>query len=145
MSDAIHSSVVVDASVWISAFITEDAHNAISRPWLDNWLRAKNGVRCPTLALIEVGGAIARRTGNDDSARETVEGMRRLPLVNFAPLDETLTAVATRIAIERHLRGADAVYLAHAWLLGIPLITWDSELLDRSKNLIDTRTPTPPT
>ena len=150
MSAAIRSPVVVDASVWISAFITEDAHNALSRPWLDHWLRAMNGVSCPTLALrgrdlpIEVGGAISRRTDNEDSARETIEGMRRLPLVNFAPLDHTLTAVATRIAIERRLRGADAVYLAHAWLLGIPLITWDAELLDRSENLVDARTPTAP-
>ena len=144
MSAAIRSPVVVDASVWISAFITEDAHNALSRPWLDHWLRAMNGVSCPTLALIEVGSAISRRTDNEDSARETIEGMRRLPLVNFAPLDHTLTAVATRIAIERRLRGADAVYLAHAWLLGIPLITWDAELLDRSEYLVDARTPTAP-
>lgn len=144
MSDATRSPVVVDASVWISAFITEDAHNAHSRPWLDNWLRTNHMVSCPTLVLIEVGGAIARRTGNEESARTTVEYMRRLPLAEFAPLDDALSAAATRVAIERHLRGADAVYLAHAWLLGIPLITWDAELLDRSKNLVNARTPIAP-
>lgn len=142
MSDAIPSdTVVVDASVWISAFITEDVHHSLSRPWLDQWLRTDHIVVGPSLVLIEVAGAITRRTGDQAAARRAIDDLRKLPYMPLMPLDETLTTAAAHLAIDLRLRGADAVYAALAWLLAVPLITWDAELLTRASGHIDVRTP----
>lgn len=68
MSAAIFdTAVAIDASVWISAFITVDAHHRASRSGLDGWLRSHHTVVVPSLVLIEVGGAIARRTDDNDA------------------------------------------------------------------------------
>jgi predicted nucleic acid-binding protein len=40
------------------------------------------------------------------------------------------------------LKGSDAVYVALAERMGIPLITWDNEQLARGAAVIDVRTPT---
>ena len=45
------------------------------------------------------------------------------------------------MAIELQLRGADAIYVALAAQIGIPLITWDREQFERGAQRVITRQP----
>jgi len=56
-------------------------------------------------------------------------------------VDDTLGRQAATLAIDLRLRGADAVYVAVAQYFNLPLITWDAEIINRSKNVIQVNTP----
>ena len=56
-------------------------------------------------------------------------------------MDRELAQSAARHAADLPLKGADAIYVALAQYLGIPLVTWDKEHLNRAGALIDVRVP----
>jgi predicted nucleic acid-binding protein len=56
-------------------------------------------------------------------------------------LDEALALIAANLAITFQLRGADAVYVAVAEQLDIPLVTWDREIINRARVGIQVQTP----
>ena len=133
--------LVVDASVWVSRYLpTEETHDA-SRQWLESYLRAGGQIVEPVLLLVELSAAISRCTGATDVAWETSERLTRLRGIRFVPLDRRLGVMATRVAADRRLRGADAIYAAVAHRLEIPLVTWDREQLARATGLIRVGTP----
>ena len=133
--------LVVDASVWVSRYLpAEETHDA-SREWLESYFPAGGQLVEPMLLLVELSAAISRRTGAADVAWETAERLTRLRGIRFVPLDRRLGVMATRVAADRRLRGADAIYAAVAHRLAVPLVTWDREQLDRAGGLIRVGTP----
>ena len=56
--------IVTDASVWVSHLITQEVHHAVSRRWLTAVVHSRSIIAAPALLLAEVGGAVARRTGD---------------------------------------------------------------------------------
>ena len=133
---------VVDASVWVAYFIITDAHHMVSNRWLREQLHVYDElVAAPTLLLPEVGGAIARRSGNTVLGQDAVLEMRQLPELKLVPIDEKLASEAASLATTLRLRGADAVYVATAQALSVPLITWDEELAERAKPVVEVRQP----
>ena len=132
---------VVDASVWVSAFVASDVNDAVSLTWLRTQTAGGRSVIGSTLLLPEVAGAVVRRTGDPAYARVVVAGMRRLPEFRLVTLREASAARAATRAIDLGLCGADAVYVALADRLGVPLVTWDHEQLNRAASVIQTRTP----
>ncbi|MFO7682985.1 MAG: type II toxin-antitoxin system VapC family toxin [Chloroflexota bacterium] len=124
--------MVVDASVWVSRFLPEDAFHQASRTWLIEMTTAGMALVAPTIMLAEVSGSIARRTGNDRLGYQIVQQIRQLPSVQFIAVDDTLGQLAAQTASTYRLRGADAVYMAVAHRLQIPLVSWDEEQLDRA-------------
>ena len=56
-------------------------------------------------------------------------------------VDAELALPAAELASELRLRGADAVYVAMTHRLGVPLVTWDREQLERAAVRIEARTP----
>ncbi len=135
--------VVIDASVWISAVLEQDRFHALSRAWLDRQRRPVFGVLLPALALAEIGGAIGRISDDKVRARAVVRRVQRLRSVHIHALDYDLAVAATNLAIDLRIRGADAVYVALAARLTLPLVTWDQELLERAAGRIEVRTPEP--
>ncbi len=133
--------MVVDGSVWVSRYLpAEETHHA-SREWLESCLRAGGQLVEPMLLLVELSAAISRRTGATDVAMETADRLTRLRSIRFVSVDRRLGVMATRMAADRRLRGADAVYAAVAHRLGIPLLTWDREQLERAGGFIRVGTP----
>lgn len=132
---------VVDASVWVSAFVSSDLNYAASLAWLRAQTAGGRTVVDPTLVLAEVAGALARRTGDPAFARVVVADMRRLSGLRLVPLTEARAARSATRAIDLGLRGADAIYVALAERLGVPLVTWDQEQLSRAAAVVQTRTP----
>lgn len=133
--------MVVDASVWVSSLVAQDVHHAGSRQWLDDKLRAGTPLMVPTLALAEVAGAIARRTGAAALGRQASRWILRFPGLRLVPLDPQLGKEAADVAADLQLRGADAVYVTVAHALRNPLLTWDEDLHRRANSLIEVRYP----
>ena len=134
-------SLVLDASVWVSASIPADANHVVTRKWLETVLPTEMLVT-PTLGLVETSGAIARRTGSALLARRAVLAIERLPHTLVVLPDPRLWDTAVRLSAMRALRGgADAVYVALAELLNIPLATWDRDQRERAGRRVKVVTP----
>ncbi len=133
-------SLVLDASVWVSASIPDDANHVVTREWLETVLPTEMLVT-PTLGLVETSGAIARRTGSALLARRAVLAIERLPHTLVVLPDPRLWDAAVRLSATRALRGADAVYVALAELLNIPLATWDRDQRERAGRRVKVVTP----
>jgi predicted nucleic acid-binding protein len=132
---------VVDASVWVSVFLRQDAHHRATRRWLADRLASGEAIVSPVLLLSEVGGAIARQTRSPGTADEALKIIERIPGLRIVPVDHRLGRAAADLAVMLRLRGADAVYVAVAAHLKVPLVTLDAEQRERAKSLIEVRTP----
>lgn len=132
---------VVDASVWVSRFVPADVHHARSRQWIEDHLSHGRRVLAPTLLLVEVAGAIGRRVVDPAIARRAVDSVRALPGLAWIGLPGDVRDHAAELAITLRLRGADAVYVAIADRLGVPLVTWDVEQLSRASARVVTLAP----
>lgn len=133
-------SFVLDASVWVSAAMPDDVNYQATRIWLEAILPTGTLVT-PTLGLLETAGAVARRTGSAALARRMVTAIEQLPNVVVVIPDAELWSLSVQVASERALRGADAVYVALAQALNLPLVTWDAEQRQRAGRRVRTLTP----
>ena len=133
--------MVVDASVVVSRLVTHDVHHAASRAWLARHVAAGGLLIAPALLLAEVAGAVARRTGTPRLAQRAVEAVLGLPALRLVPVDEVLARTAADLAGRLRLRGADAVYIAAAAALQLPLVTWDLEQRERAARVIEVLAP----
>lgn len=132
---------VMDASVWVSALVPPDINHIASHLWLGQYLADGGGIVIPALLLPEVAGAISRRTGQPDLGHRAANAVLRIPGLRLVPVDARLAGEAAELAADLRLRGADAVYVALAHYLGIPLITWDVEQQARARAVVIVRTP----
>ena len=133
--------MVVDASVVVSRLVTHDVNHEASRLWLTRHVADGGLVIAPTLLLPEVAGAVARRTGVPRLARRAVEAVLRVPGLRLVTVDDVLARTTAALAGRLRVRGADAVYLAVAANLELPLVTWDVEQRDRGARLVEVVTP----
>lgn len=135
--------IVADVSVWVNRFLPEDAFHQASRAWLIETTTAGVALVAPAIVLAEVSGSIARRTGNDQLGYQIAQQIRQLSTLQLLSVDDALGQLAARVASTStyRLRGADAVYLAVAQRLQIPLVSWDREQLERAAALVRTYQP----
>lgn len=129
--------IVVDASVWVSMLVPQDVNHDVSRRWLEAQTQAGQRLIEPVLMLTEVAGAIARRTGSSKIAQNAIDKLMEIPLMHIVAIDQRLGQKATELAINLYLRGADAIYVAVAHQLGVPLASWDKEQLDRASQVVN--------
>jgi len=135
------ADVVVDASVWVSRLVDVDAHHARTRRWFERVGPRGGLLVTPALALPEVSGAIGRRTREPRLAHQAVRRLLALPSLRVAALDADLAEHASALAAELALRGADAVYVALAERLGLPLVSWDREQRSRAAGTVEVVAP----
>ena len=133
--------VVIDASVWVSRLLPRDPNNARAATWIGRHVRSGGILTAPTILAVEVAASITRRTGNLADAHAAAGQLYSLPFVRLAPMDQSLITEATDLSADLGLRGADAIYVALAKQLGIPLVTFDGEQLTRPAGVIITVSP----
>jgi predicted nucleic acid-binding protein len=137
-------AVVVDASVWVAFFLPADANHAASFAWIDQHTAAGKPVVVPAIVLTEVAGALSRRLGpphGSPLALQATGTLARFPLLRVVPLDAEVIETATDLAARLGLRGADAIYVAIAYQLDFPLLTWDREQLTKTAGYIQSLHP----
>lgn len=135
------ASVVVDASVWVSWLITQDANHVTSRLWMERYITIGGLLVAPALVLIEVAAAISRQTGQIGRAKEVAKNLSSVRAMRFVPLDSMLVWAAVDVAADLKLRAGDTTYVAVARQLNIPLVSWDKEQLWRAGSLTRTYMP----
>lgn len=136
--------VVVDASVWVSALKLEDIHNHASSLWITRYTLSKGLMVAPGFLFVEIAAGIARPTGDTNRAKEGVKRLevaRSINSLQIFPLNSAFIRRATNVAIDLRLRAGDATYVALAYQLNIPLVSWDKEQLERASSLVTTYTP----
>ncbi|MCP5099073.1 MAG: type II toxin-antitoxin system VapC family toxin [Chloroflexi bacterium] len=133
--------IVIDASVWVSFLVQQDANHKATQPWLTKTITNKAAIAAPIVLLAEVGGAISRRLGKADIGERTINQLLAIPSLRLVSIGHALGIQAAQIAANHQLRGADALYVAVASQLNIPLVSWDKEHLQRVSGLITTYTP----
>ena len=133
--------IVTDASVWVSLLTPQDLYHLASRRWFAGWQRQGGRIAAPVLLLGELAGAVGRRTGQIELAERVVEDILADPRVSLIAIDQDLGIATARAALRYRLRGADAAYVAVAQRLGLPLVTWDREQLERARVVVSTFTP----
>jgi predicted nucleic acid-binding protein len=118
-----------------------DVHHDRCQAWFEAQTAAGGLLVAPVVVLPELAGAISRRTGQSNLARRASEVLRALPSLRLVSVDPTLAQLAAQLAADYALRGADALYVGVAHQLGLPLVTLDSEQLDRSRAVVSTISP----
>ncbi len=144
MSESNTLTVVVDASVWVGRLVPQDAHHEASRRWFEAFTARGGRLVAPVLLLPEIAGAISRRTGAPDLARQAVQQLQRMRSLRLVALDRRLGQAASQLAADLGLRGADATYVAIADQLKIPLLTWDNEHVEKAGKRITVQMPEQP-
>lgn len=130
--------IVVDASLWVARLIAQDVFHAVSRQWLD--ARRSDGAQfiAPTFLLVEVAAAISRRTGDSKLAQQSAEALENLPDLRLVEMDQSVIQTAVKAGAELGVRGADALYIAIAQKLSLPLATLDNDQQERASSVVET-------
>lgn len=133
--------MVIDASVWVAAFLSRDVHHGEVTAFLRKLIEDGLSVTIPVLALCEIAGAIGRQTTEPELAEKALGFLLAQSWIRFAPLNESLAAQAASLAARQRLRGADAVYVALAAQENGIIITLDREMLERTPDHLHACTP----
>lgn len=131
--------VVVDASLWVARLVEGDTFHQLSRNWLERQRLGGVGFLAPSLLLVEVAGAIARRIGEADLAKRAVSALDGLDGLRLVEMEADLVRRAAGLAANHGLRGADAIYVAVAERLNVPLATLDVDQQNRAGNVVEIR------
>jgi predicted nucleic acid-binding protein len=123
----IPSVVVTDASVWVARLTPQEPKHDVCVGWWRDFDATSGRIIAPVLLLAEVGGAISRRTGKPALAQRVVQTLLDTPELTFVPMDRELGEHAAAMAANLGLRGADAIYVALAHRLNLPLLSLDEE------------------
>lgn len=138
LSGLVYPAVVIDTSAWVSRILPQDRNHVPARTWLDNQLLNGGVLAAPTLFVTEVAAAISRRTGLISLAHAAAGQLYSTPDIRLEPVDQQLITSATNLAADLGIRGADALFVALAMRMAVPLVTFDKEQLIRPSGLIVT-------
>jgi predicted nucleic acid-binding protein len=133
--------IVVDASVWVSLFVSADGHHSVTSAWFERRVTKGTPFAAPALVLAEIAGAVARRTGNPNDGDAVVRLVTAIPRLRLINVDRRVGTHAASLAAALRLRGTDAVYVAVADLLAVPLVTLDAEQVERARGQVATMPP----
>jgi len=133
--------MIVDASVWVASVLKEDAHHEVSLAFMHRFVKERQIATVPLLVWAEIAGAVARRTGDINRGLKVTGLITGQIWVRGVPLDVSLSSESMRLAAMLRLRGADAVYVALAATYREPLITLDTEMLERTHGVAEALTP----
>ena len=117
---------VIDASVWISRLKRDDKFHEQAKSIIETLASNQEKIKIPAIVFTEVAGVIKRTMKDNDTARDAVRWMKYMNMEVFTNFT-ALEPLATEIAINYGVRGADAYYLAVAELTKSKLYTFDEQ------------------
>lgn len=134
-------TVTVDASVWIAAASNSEPHHEECRTFMAHALAAGATFHEPTLAVVEVCAAVARKTRMPALGVEAGAALLATPGLVLHSLDLDAAGHAAELAAATILKSADAVYLATAHRAGVPLVSLDEAHLTRASAVVPVMRP----
>jgi len=128
--------VVVDASIWVARLVPQDEFHDLCKAWLEEKRSNAVVLVAPSLLLVELAGAVSRRTGSSELAERALQSLKHMPGLRLVEMNQTVVDDAASLAAILGMRGADALYAAVAHHLNIPLATLDNDQRDRASKVI---------
>lgn len=137
-STVAQAEVVLDASVWISREIPTDSNHPTATAWINRHLQEAGYFTEPVWLLAEVAAAISRQIGPQDAdiALALLARLRRRKVMRFLPMSSALMRDTVNIGANYGIRAGDAVYVALAKQLSIPLVSFDNDHLTKAASII---------
>lgn len=128
------STLVVDSSILVGALVDGQSDHAVCQQFFRS-LTPEITLVAPLVVMVEVVGAVRRRTGSEHLAQVTYNVLNR-SAISFVAVTKLRARRASHVAIQRELRGMDAVVVAAAQEFRAILVTLDSEMIERAKTLV---------
>ena len=126
------TTLVIDASVWVSAVDSTDSRSEPSRRFLSMVVNGKMPIALPEFAELEIACALARRL-RDPTRGSTLAGrMLGSPHVAKHSVNRPAILRAIRVGTRKFLRSGDSLYAALARRVEGQLVSWDRELIERA-------------
>ena len=126
------TTLVIDASVWVSAADATDPLSEPSRAFFSEVAARELPVAVPGFARLEIACALARRLRNAEQGRGLAARMLDSPLVTEYSLNRTMLRRAVRVGTRMFVRSGDALYAALAEGMEGEVVSWDGELIERA-------------
>ncbi len=133
--------IVIDANVWVARFIRTEPRYQHSRQFIRRMLRLRERIAAPRFLLVEVASAVMRQLNDAPTAQQAIQQIQSLRDCRWLAVDDRLINRAIDVAIDLQLTAADALYVAVAEQLNVPLYTWDHEILTRAPQRIRVYSP----
>lgn len=128
--------LTVDSSVVIAGIIENEARHQICKQLMTRLAKAEYTAVAPYTVLVEIAGALKRRTGSDKLAEKTWEELQRMETVNFFELTKDRANEAAILAMKLGLKGMDAVVVQIAKENNTGLVTLDDEIAEKVKGIV---------
>ncbi len=123
--------LTIDSSVIISSLLeNESRHGEAMQIW-DAVITGGDVAIMPYSVFVEVVAAIRRRTGSEELATEVKEELLKIENVSFVILDQRAAEDAADIAIQKGVRGMDALVMQTAKEYETELVTFDDEMMKK--------------
>ena len=120
----------------MASFLENEQHHGQAQQYIDGLEQGDYIFHLPTLANVEVTSAIRRRAERNWMAlvatwKQNVADWEQAGSLVLYPLDRNRMDHASDIALRYQLTGSDCVFAGLAEELGIPIRTFDQEILGR--------------
>ena len=135
------TSIVVDASVLVATAIPDEAGHGSALALVDRCIREHMPFIEPAIMIPEVLGAVTRMTGRPRLAHRLLAAYRSRADFSVLPVEVAVAESAGDIASLQRVKGCDAIYLALARELALPLVTLDREQRERAPEDVEVLTP----
>ncbi len=135
------ASIVIDASVFVAAAVSEEVDHGEAFSLLSRLPELNFSLHVPTLAILEVSAALARRTARPSAGRVAGERILEMPGITIHQLTYEQMTAGLRLLAHAPLRGADLVYATLAQFTDSVLVTLDREMLKAAAKAIVVRRP----
>lgn len=124
--------------MWVSIDIPTDSNHTVATAWVNGHLQAGGYFREPTWFIAEVAAAVSRQISTQAALAATalLVRLRQDRKMRFVPMSVALMQDTVHISTTYRIRAVDAVYVALARRLGIPLVSFDKDHLTRASGVI---------
>lgn len=126
------TTLVIDASVWVSAADSTDSRSEPSRRFLSMVVNGKTHIALPEFAELEIACALARRLRDPARGSRLAGRMLGSPHVAKHSVNRPAILRAIQVGTRSFLRSGDSLYAALARRVEGQLVSWDRELIARA-------------
>ncbi len=134
--------LVIDSNIFVSSLDPKDIFHKECYPILEKILTFEIEALCPSLVLVETTCVLRRRTNSEQIAVAIYKNLAQMPAINWLDINLEVAERASMLGAKTGLRGGDTIVLQVAEQYGIPLLTKDNEIKQKSPKGIIVLEPT---
>lgn len=133
--------LTIDSSVYLSAFLKNDPLWEASQNFLEEVDKRKTDVLLPILVPLEVTNTLHRHGLSPQNGKDVFESFFKTKGTRILSLDWALAQTFLEDLRHFRLKTADWIIAATCFYLKTQLVSWDKELLQKTKKLLKGKSP----